>query len=138
VASCFSVGLLLEEVVENRPVVLEILVRNRKAARRADLMDVDDDNAAGARYTVDFLRLNKVLERWCAALKHSTVPKQPHDPGRALKGIQHDGHAVVAGLVDMRDRLVAAAGEFLVPERFTVEDPEVLAAFGRDIDVAIA
>lgn len=137
-AGCFPLGFLLEEIVEDGPVVLEIIIRHGEPARRADLMDVDDDDAASARDTVHFLSLDEFIKARRAIFDHSTVAEQPHDPGRAFESVQHNRHAVVARLVDVGDRLVAAAGELLVPERFAVEHAEVLAAFGRDVDVAVA
>jgi len=137
-AGCFSLGFLLEEVVEDGPVVFEIIIRHGEPARRADLVDIDDDDATRARDAIHFLRLDKLIEPRRSVLYHASVAEQPHDPGRAFESIQHDGHAVVARLVDVGDCLVAAAGELLVPEGFAVEHAEVLAAFGRDIDVAVA
>jgi hypothetical protein len=136
VAGGFSLGFLLEEIIEDGPVVLEIIVWHGKPARCADLMDVDDDDATSAGYGLHFLGLNELVEARRTIFDHSTVAKEPHDPRRTLESVQHDGDTVVARLVDVRNRLVAAAGELLVPERLAVEHAEVLASFGRDIDVA--
>jgi hypothetical protein len=138
VAGGFPFGFLLEEVVENRSVVFEVVVRNREAARRADLVDVDEDDAASTRDAVHFVDFDELVEAWCAVFKYSAVPEQSHDPGWSFESIQHDGYAIVAGLVDVRDRLVSGTGELLIPERFTVEHTKVLAAFGRDIDMTVA
>lgn len=137
-SGCFSLCFLLEEVVENGPVILEIIIRHGEPARRADLVDVDDDNATSAGNAIHFLRLDELIEPRRSVLDHAAVAEQPHDPGRAFESVQHNGHTVVAGLVDVGDGLVAAAGELLIPECFAVEHAEVLAAFGRDIDVAVA
>ena len=137
-AGCFSLGFLLEEVVEDGPVVFEIIIRHGEPARRADLVDINDDDTPRSRNTIHFLRLDKLIETRCSVLNHAAMAKQPHDPRRAFESVQHDSHTVVARLVDVRDGLVADAGELLVPEGFAVEHAEVLAAFGRDVDVAVA
>jgi hypothetical protein len=66
------------------------------------------------------------------------VAEQSHDPGWSLVGIQHDRHSIVAWFVDVRDGLVAAACQLMVPEGLAVQDAEVLAAFGRDVHVSLA
>lgn len=137
-AGCLPLRFLLEEVVENGPVILEVIIRHGKPARRADLVDINDDDTPRSRNTIHFLRLDKLIETRCSVLNHAAMAKQPHDPRRAFESVQHDSHTVVARLVDVRDGLVAAAGELLVPEGFAVEHAKVLAAFGRDVDVAVA
>lgn len=117
--------------------VFEVVVWDGEATGSADLMDVDDDNAAGARDAVYFLSFDKVIEARRVLLDHPPVTKQSHDSGRSLESGQHDSHAVVARLVDVRYGFVAAAGKFLIPERLAVKHTEVLATFGRDIDVSI-
>lgn len=128
--SRFPLRLLLKEVIENRSVVFEVIVRNREAARGADLMNVNNDDTASARNALHMVLFDKVVESRRAVLKHSTVAEQSHDPGWSLVGVQHDGHSVVAWLVDVRDSLVAAACQLMVPESLAVQDTEVLAAFG--------
>jgi hypothetical protein len=86
-ASCFSLSFLLEEVVENRPVILEIIIRHGKPTRRANLVNVDNDNTPSARYTIHFLRLDKVIEPRRTVLNHPSVAKQPHDPWWAFESI---------------------------------------------------
>lgn len=86
-AGCFALGFLLEEVVEDGPEVLEIIIRHGKPARRADLVDVDDDDATSAGYAVHFLRLDELIEPWRSVLDHATVAEQPHDPGRAFESV---------------------------------------------------
>jgi hypothetical protein len=129
---------LLEEVVEDGSVVFEIIVRDREAARSADLMDVNNDDAASPRNALHLVLFDKVVERRRVLLEHSAAAEQSHDPRRSLVGIQHDRHSVVAWLVDVRDGLVATAGQLVVPEGLAVQDAKVFAAFGRDVHVSVA
>jgi hypothetical protein len=138
VAGGFPFGFLLEEVVEDWPVVFEVVVWNGEAARRADLMYVNEDDAAGTGDAIHFVGFDELIEARSTVFENSAVPEQPHDPGWSFESVQHDRYAVVAGLVDMRDRLISGTGEFLIPERLAVKDTEVLAAFGRDIDMTVA
>lgn len=101
-------------------------------------MDINNDDAAGARNAFHMMLFDKVIESRGAVLQHSAMAEQPHDPGRAFVGVQHDRHSVVAWLVDVGDGLVAAAGQLVVPEGLAVQDAEVLAAFGRDVHVSLA
>lgn len=136
-ASRFPLRLPLEVVIEDGSVVFEVIVRNGEAARSADLMDVNDNDAASARDTLHLVLFDKVIESRRVLLKHSAVAEQSHDPGWSFVGIQHDRHSVVARLIDVRDGLVAAAGQLMVPEGLAVQDAKVFAAFGRDVHVSI-
>lgn len=101
-------------------------------------MDVNDDDAASARNTLHLMLFDKIIESRSAILKHSTVAEQSHDSRWSLVGVQHDGHSVVAWLVDVGDGLVTATCQLMVPEGFAIQDAKVFAAFGRDVHVSLA
>jgi len=102
-------------------VLLELVVGDRETAGGADLVDVDEDDAAGAGDGVDVVLLDKVGELGGAVLKGAAVAKEAQDAGAALKGVEHDGDAAIAGLVEVRDGLVAAARQVEIPEGALVE-----------------
>lgn len=131
----FFLRLLLEEVVQNWSKLLEVVIRYREPARCANLMNVYNDDRPGTGYAVDVVLGNELVKAWRAVLVHTPCTKHPQDPWRSIEGIEHDRDAVVAGLVQMRDGLVPAAREFLVPECSAVKYAEVLSALGRYVDM---
>ena len=125
IAGGFPLRFLFEVVIEDGSVVFEVVVRDGKSAGSADLMDVNDDDAASARNTLHLMLFDKIIESR-SAIRWSLV------------GVQHDGHSVVAWLVDVGDGLVAATCQLMVPEGFAIQDAKVFAAFGRDVHVSLA
>ncbi len=98
-------------------------------------MHLDYDDGSGARDDFDVVLLGKLVKSRRPPLEDGAVAKQTNDARGTVKRVEHDGDAAVVGFVEMRDGLIAAAGEIHVPERFVVDQPEVEASFGRDIDV---
>lgn len=86
-ASSLPLRLLLEEVVQNRPVIFEIIVRHGESTRRANLVHVDNDDAARAWDGLDLLRLDEFIERRRVKFEHAASAEEPHDARRALEGV---------------------------------------------------
>ena len=130
--------LLLEEVVENRSEVFEVIVGYRKATRSAYLVHVDNNDRSRTRDAIDIVLSDEVFKPRSAVLMHSPLPPQPQNPRRTIESVEHDRDAVVAGFVEMCNRFVAAAGKLLIPEGLLVQHTKVLAALGRHVNVPFA
>jgi hypothetical protein len=130
------VDALLEKLVEGVSVRLEVKVGHRVSARGADLVDVDEYNGPGSGDGLDVVLLDKVVEGGSRVLEDATVAKQAEDARRAFKGIEHDGDAAVAGLVEMRDGLTPGSREVHVPKGLVVHEAEIESTFGRDVHMS--
>ncbi len=105
--------------------------RHAVAARVGDPLDVDaDDRAALLCQHVGAWKLERV------AGQHLAVAVEAQDPRRALKRAQH--HHDPAVLLQVGDRLGAAADEVQVRERTVIEQPQRAdRALGRDVDMTV-
>lgn len=106
----------------------EIVRGDRIPTAGADLEDIHDNDTPRAGDDLDALAGDEVIELLGAVLQHPPFSVDPQDPGRALKRIEHDGDAAVAGLVEMRRRLDPRARQVHVPE---LADHDLLAVARR-------
>lgn len=110
----------------------------RIPARRPYLMDIHHNNGPGARQNFDIVLLDPGVKVRSAVLEDGALAPETDDLGGAIEGVEHDGDAPIARLVDVRDGFVAGTGEVHVPECLLVRDPEVRASLRGDVDMAAA
>ena len=130
--------LFAKVLVQGMAVALEIIVGNGEAARGGALVHVYEDDGARAGDEGNLVVGHKGVEFGGSVFERSAMAPDTHDSGRAGKGHEQDTDAAIARLVQVSVCFYPATGQVHVPEGALVDHAKVLAAFGGDVDVAMA
>lgn len=98
-------------------------------------MNIHDNNRPSPRHKLNVISLHKVREFLAPVLQYPPLSPQSHDAWGAFKGIEHDRDTTIARFVDVTDCLVAGTGHVQIPKGLVVEEAEVRAALGGDVDM---